>query len=300
VIQIKIPSKTFLVGEYVALNEGSALLLNTSPEFSYTIEETKGSENRNIFHKNSPSGKFYSQNIDLFNKYNFTFDDPHHEKGGFGASGARFSGLVAFKKILDKKPLFNSMDFREKLFFYSDAKQSGYDVISQFNGQVCSINIKNKSIEPLDWAFEDIAVTIVRTGNNIKTHEHLKNVKLKDLSQLEKISANAVQSFKSKDKANFFDYVNLYYEELINLNLVCEESRHLVSKIKKKTTCFHAVKACGAAGADTILAIHDINDTKRVKKYFKSCSLDVVFSGNKFSSGMSIDTSSIDSKEGSL
>lgn len=299
-IEIQIPSKTFLVGEYVALNEGPALLLNTGPEFTYVIEKSKTAKNKSIFHKDSPSGKFYSQNIDLFSKYDFTFKDPHLERGGFGASGARFCGLVTLKNILEDKPLFNSMEFREKLFFYSDTKQSGYDVISQFNGQVCSISIKDKSIERMQWAFEDIAVTIVRTGNNIKTHEHLNNVKLNDLSKLEQISINAVNSFKNKEKASFFDHVNLYYGELINLNLICEESRYLVSKIKKETAYFHAVKACGAAGADTILAIHDVKNTKKARKYFESCGLEVVFGGNQFSSGMNVVTDSLDSKEGSL
>ncbi len=288
-IKIKIPSKTFLVGEYVALNEGPALLLNTGPEFCYTITDSVTDENSFTPHANSPTGIFFLENSELFSKYSFEFNDPHREQGGFGASGAQFNGLVALKTIIDKKPLFNSMAFREKLLFYSKSKQSGYDVISQFNGKICHVNISDKTIERLEWPFPEMAVTIIRTGNNVKTHEHLKNVKLNNLTTLEQIGLNTVNSFKGADLSNFTEGISQYYAELINLNLICEESRSLVAKIKSETTCFHAVKACGAAGADTVLAIHAVKDTKKVKRYFNSNNLEVIFSGNKFSEGMHVE-----------
>ena len=194
----------------------------------------------------------------------------------------------------------NSLDFREKLLLDSDIKQSGYDVISQFNGKICYINVKDKLVERLDWNLEDIAVTIVRTGNKIKTHEHLKNVKLTDLSELELISSETVKSFKKREKTSFFDGVNLYYQELINLNLICQDSRLLVAKIKRETTWFHAAKACGAAGADTILVIHDLKDAKKTKKYFQASNLEVIFSGNQFSAGMKKDLDSSANNEADI
>ena len=62
-----------------------------------------------------------------------------------------------------------------------------------------------------------------------------------------------------------------------------------IFKIKKETQWFESIKACGAAGADTIVVIHSKGDTKRTLNYFEQIQLEVVFSGVEFSSGMDIE-----------
>jgi len=88
------------VGEYVALSDGPALLLNTGPQFTYEINLKESDINQVEFHKDSPSGKYFAENNTLFTNCDFNFIDPHENKGGFGASGAKFAGLVAMQNII--------------------------------------------------------------------------------------------------------------------------------------------------------------------------------------------------------
>ena len=119
----KVPSKTFLLGEYAVLYGGSALVL-THPPF-FRIQKTKVPKKK--FHKESPASL-------LMKKHglsqDFDFIDPHKD-GGFGGSTAEVVASLknktnhSFKKILE-----------DYLNLFSDQflKPSGADLYAQWLG----------------------------------------------------------------------------------------------------------------------------------------------------------------------
>lgn len=161
-MKIKIPSKTFLWGEYSALLGGAAGLLTSPPCFELEIQ-TKAPVDTPLFHKDSPAGKLiakYQTESDFSAKeLDYNFFDPHDLKGGFGRSTAEYlaAELIAenlFKKQFDEKmkeylqssklqqKIYNSdllsevsvqkiwMEYRE-LFNQKTTVPSGYDLLAQ-------------------------------------------------------------------------------------------------------------------------------------------------------------------------
>ena len=93
---IKIPGKTFISGEYLALSGGSSLLVSTEPGFQVffvpegdaeSLAELKSLINHKInldinswddnwlMNSHSPAGKFYQKNLEVFKSGKFLFYD---------------------------------------------------------------------------------------------------------------------------------------------------------------------------------------------------------------------------------
>ncbi|MBE8221391.1 MAG: hypothetical protein HAW60_01525 [Bdellovibrionales bacterium] len=101
-IDIYIPSKTFLLGEYLALSGGPSLLINTPKNFILKINQPddcnflKQINNK----KTHPAflllkdyiGQLNTCDTDKFKNFfkNCSFKDPYNASGGFGCSGAEF------------------------------------------------------------------------------------------------------------------------------------------------------------------------------------------------------------------
>src|SRR5262249_128237 len=104
-LQLTVPSKTYLVGEYLSLQGGPALLLNTAPRFKLTVNEKTAGDNHAFFPVESPAGKYLKKYQKFFKKFSLTFHDPYDGKGGFGASSAQFCLLAAFKNYYQKNKI---------------------------------------------------------------------------------------------------------------------------------------------------------------------------------------------------
>src|SRR5690606_39000184 len=102
------PSKTFLLGDYLSLLGGPALLLNTEPRFQGLLESIQPTVKSSAIadkiqaiepypgiHPQSPAGKFLQRHASDFADCNLTFFDPHQGAGGFGASSAQFLMVYA-------------------------------------------------------------------------------------------------------------------------------------------------------------------------------------------------------------
>lgn len=140
-MKIKIPSKTFLWGEYSALIGGSAGVLTSGPDFQLSIEcitkqehfadsEILNSKNRiskdfdlstfkyakDLFHPDSPAGLLLkeSRNVDELPLW-FNFSDPYDHKGGFGRSTAEFISMYILIQILSKDTKANSLNWESDL-----------------------------------------------------------------------------------------------------------------------------------------------------------------------------------------
>lgn len=240
---MKLPSKTFLIGEYAVLNNGCAVVLNTKPVF-----EMK-------------EGKFF---------------DPHNSRGGFGASSAEW----IFKHNINSKDI-NIADIRNKYLNSTwsgiGIAPSGVDVISQLVGGVFAIDLSNFKYVSTEWNFYDFF--IVRTGNKLKTYKHLEN--LNDATQfdtLTKLSKKAFELFIKKNQ-KFFSCLEEFDLELNKLNLCLAESMSLKENICRIDGVIYA-RACGAMGADTMIVFSSAEYSSRVRKGLLNLNLEIVATQN--------------------
>ncbi len=111
---LKVPGKTFLVGEYLALAGGPSVVATTGPcfDFQWTAlaEKPKSGEKRiqHSFHADSPAGRLLNdleKKISDTSAFSISFLDPHFGKGGLGASTAEFIGAWLFEMWLTSTQL---------------------------------------------------------------------------------------------------------------------------------------------------------------------------------------------------
>lgn len=284
-----IPAKTFLIGEYVALNGGPAILLNTSPCFELSIVKNTGNNlaPNNKIHPKSPAGKFLSfHNIDNM----VSWYDPFNGLGGLGGSSAEFVGAyLAYCYFNDINPKLEEL--LESYFRCLDSKgtkPSGYDVIAQTLNNCVYINQNNNNISNYFWPFQDISFALFHTGTKIKTHSHLKNFILPEKSGLDNllnIIEIAHQAFITYQSDLLIKAIKLFHEQLLHLNLIATHTMQIINyccEIKE----ILAVKGCGALGADIILVLFE--DKNREKIFEKLTNSGLFFIGSNLYTGRTL------------
>ena len=137
---MRIPSKTYLLGEYIVLDAEPCLILNTPPYFKVNIDcnyslpfssslrlprfarndDKNGGRAVTIdfthkkqvhsFHPQSSAGLWLQKNAHFFENTQIDFFDPHEGKGGFGASGAEFLAVYTAQHAIQK-----NIDWLEKM-----------------------------------------------------------------------------------------------------------------------------------------------------------------------------------------
>ena len=113
-IELSVPGKVFLGGEYLALTGGTALLAGIEPRFRMLVEETS-LEQKNPFHENSPAGKLWLKYQKQLAGYRVRFIDPFEGKGGFGGSTAEFVLLFSFLNFIKSKSLIYETKYKATL-----------------------------------------------------------------------------------------------------------------------------------------------------------------------------------------
>ncbi|AWN74821.1 hypothetical protein LEAN103870_15355 [Legionella anisa] len=249
-----IPAKTFLLGEYAALAEASALLLMTAPCFELTLttqEKLAG------IHPESPAGLWWlQQNLGQ----GLLWHDPYAGRGGLGASSAQFlASYLAGCFINDTAPDLNKMlgAYYESSWYGKGLRPSGYDVIAQSQQGCVYINKQQKKIKSYDWPFQDLSFFLIHTGVKLATHHHLQDSTLPLPDQIDYLSFlvdEAKQAFEQNDSKKLITVINSYHQKLTELNLVAEHSLKFISEFKKYPEIV-AIKGCGALGADVLLLI---------------------------------------------
>ena len=251
------PSKTFLVGEYSALVEEGCLILNTHPMF---IQLKDGQ-----------------------------FLDPHQQKGGFGASSAKWlckylsnENLTKSEKEhlfdLNRNKLDSKLAIKLRDAYQKEIKQSeptlkvipsGVDILSQCIGQVAYIDIKKGVFKSLTWPFKDLGFLIFPTGNKTFTLEHLKkDIKIQDCGLLAKKSQKVIDAFLENRKGQFLKTLKDFDCCLENLGFCCEQTLSLKKHIKKHFPEV-LIKGCGALGMDTLLLVCASDMFSDVKSFIK-------------------------------
>ncbi len=253
-MKIVCPSKTFLSGEYAAIDGGPAILLATPPYFA--LEDSD-------------------------------FIDPYHGAGGFGASGARV--VLGLKK----------MGYVDPWQVWASYQQSGWggsgaDVVAQWMGGITFFHAEKKIIENIIWPFENLFIALIHTGNKVQTHKHLQELSRHhresgdpaNFKSLGSIVLQTYQALKRADQPSFLKTIQDYVIELDKLNLVCDHTKEILSKMKKRPYIL-AAKGCGALGADVILTVVEKKSQQSFLNWIGSEKLNLVFCDNQFAGGVS-------------
>ncbi len=233
-MKIRIPSKTFLWGEYSALIGGSAGVLTTLPyfEFNFEFSEIMKSDSlqnniTTLFHPESPAGlslkdlnfnelektkPTFNEKI-LFNE--FSFFDPHDLKGGFGRSTAEYivtsmlisNNLKSYSAMVDSKNIQTFFDFSKKLwtnykslFKPSQNKPSGYDLLAQ----AMNIDFVDSPIQVLNMSSSTSNPS--ENSNSRLTLIEIKNEELEILNSPMYIDLN-VLIFKTNTKIKTHEHL---------------------------------------------------------------------------------------------
>ncbi|RUR11600.1 mevalonate kinase [Legionella sp. km772] len=247
-----IPAKTFLLGEYAALEGASALLAATSPCFELTIAQQPTA----AIHPESPAGRWWDKQH--LNNYALFFKDPYQGCGGLGASSAQFIGAyLASTYLKQEQPSLKAMleAYYECAWNGQGARPSGYDVIAQTQYGCVFVNKDKIQIHSYAWNFNDLSFQLIHTGIKLATHHHLQEINLNiPTDELSAIVDKAKHAFEQNNSLLFIESINAYHHELNRLNLVAHHSLELIEEFRSYPEVL-AVKGCGALGADIILII---------------------------------------------
>ncbi len=248
-----IPAKTFLLGEYAALEGASALLVTTHPCFEIKLEKDKSSTG---IHPESPAGLWWKKQE--FIEHELGWFDPYKGCGGLGASSAQFIGSYLASCSLKQIPptLSNMLEAYYNCAWNGQGlRPSGYDVIAQTQYSCVYINKQKKQIHSYPWAFNDLSFFLIHTGTKLATHHHLQQATLPlNTQELSAIVDKAKDAFEQSNSSLFIQSINEYHQQLVRLNLITEHSLHLIEELQTYPEVL-AIKGCGALGADILLII---------------------------------------------
>ena len=258
ILELSCPSKTFLLGEYLVLNNGPALLINTEPRF-VTRVAVKGKGTVQGLHPDSPAGQWVRQNRMFFESVDFEFRDVHLGRGGFGASSAQFLMAYVATSWLKNQSSKDSYPIEQIWRAYRQIeaisseglRPSGADIVAQYHGGFCEFATEPFQARSYQWPLQEYDVVLAHTGTKMSTHEHLRGLKRVHTEELEWTYARAMETLASRDAQGFFDSVNDYHAELLELGLVCESTQVSVATLLRQPFV-RAAKGCGAMGSDVI------------------------------------------------
>jgi mevalonate kinase len=262
-----IPAKTFLVGEYVALQGGPALVLTTAPCFEVRLTTQLGFEG---IHQDAPAARWWIQQGT--HTHGLVWFDPYQGLGGLGASSAQFLGAYAGAQyLITSSPAPLSIPKLLDAYLQSASQDSaiqpsGYDVLGQYLQGCAYIHHQAMQYKTFVWPFEDLGFILLRTGLKIPTHEHLKHLHVHDnLNELTQTAALACDAFQCGDRHQLIDAVSLYHRQLKQRGWVSPHSlqciEHLDTWLKPL-----AIKGCGAMGADVVLILVAAEQEERYKQ----------------------------------
>lgn len=291
---ITVPGKTFLAGEYLALQGGPTLVFLSQPCFE--LEASKGGGALRGIHEESPAGLFIRKHHDCFSKFDLYFRDPYQGRGGFGASTAQFLAAYAFclfkeapqqdmEKLLDLKHLLEA--YYEVAWQGQGQRPSGADLVGQVKGSLTFFEKRQGLISVKSWPFADLEIFLIHTGNKVATHEHLKSLPNFDGTALEKSFQMIRESFDTQQSSHFVTGVQSYAHALETLGFTCTETLSLLKDLRQLPGVATA-KGCGALGADVVLAVTAKGSSQALKSYCESHQLSILSSLDKISQGLQV------------
>ncbi len=293
---LSVPAKTFLLGEYVALDGGPSILLSTEPRFELRVRAATATaaqtDVRLPFHPQSPAGLYFDKHRDDLSAWSYEFRDPSGGKGGLGASSAQFALLYAFQHDgewrggVDTPWASVLKDYRECAWNGEGVPPSGADIVSQLSGGVTWFDGRSLMVESITWPFPELGFTLLRTGHKLTTHEHLRAGTVAPYEVLRTIVLEARKAFTSVDDLRLVESVNACALALRQSGLTATATTDLLDQMRDNHELFYAAKGCGAMGADIILALHARATAPDVSRWAAGRGLEVCGSHETLSSGL--------------
>lgn len=281
-LSIKIPSKTFLAGEYNILHGGTAILINTKPNFVFTIKNSDS--HANPFHPQSPAGLFIQQHYEYFQQHKIYFNDPHNGLGGFGGSGAEFLGAYCSKMYIKNGGISNqSLSMEQLLTEYQQYtignKTSGADLVAQMHGKITMYEKNQQQATTLSWDFPNLGFLLVPTKQNINTHQHLQTLDYNFNYDLENIVFDFKKSLYDNNEELLVDATQQFHQHMQQQKLCHPNTVDLIDNLLQYPEIL-AAKGCGALGADVMLLIYQTNQLMTVQDILRNNELSAVATEN--------------------
>lgn len=284
------PSKTFLIGEYLATQGGTAIIAATTPRFQ--LEVSSGKTGISGISPICPAGKFLDRHSGDFADLEIKFQDPHSGAGGLGASSAQYALLLYFwihvikgKKDISRQAFNHLEEYIGDSWSGVGMKPSGADMVAQITGDVSVVNPSTHTVYSTKWPFEKLAFSLFRTGRKVATHLHLQNVSLVPKGILQEIADVTVKGLQEKSETIFLAGVKTYGETLAQFGFLDNESAKTIKAIYTWPETL-AVKGCGAMGADIIMIVHRNEMTDTIICKAKELNLDFVAGNQNVSPGI--------------
>jgi mevalonate kinase len=248
-----IPAKTFLLGEYVALNQGPALILTTKPCFTLSLTNEPDTVE---LPTNSPAARLWQGAA--IKTHGLHWQDPYQAIGGLGASSAQFiATYLAICHVQQRQPSSDELlrSYYQYAFSGQGLRPSGYDVIAQSKAGCVFID-KGRLSQYAPWPFAELSFILLHTGVKLATHEYLQAARLPEagLDTLANLVYGAHNAFQQAASQTFIEHINAYHSQLTKLGLVAEHSLNCIQQLQMQPE-IAAIKGCGAQGADVLLVL---------------------------------------------
>lgn len=271
VLRLSVPSKSFFLGEYLALEGGPTLLAATLPRFELAVLPGSGAV-RGV-EPASPAGRLISAHSGTFGSLDVEFFDPHAGAGGWGASAAQFlMCYAALERIRENSAHEQAagIDIERLLSAYVDLAwdghgypPSGADIIAQIEGGIVEFSREDRVVHKHAWPFDDLEFFFVPTGNKVATHEHLRDLGRVDVTVFSAHANSACAALVSRDSARFVGAMRGYADELERQALVHPDTGAILQGLDALPGVL-ARKGCGALGADVVVAIVRSDSAKAI------------------------------------
>lgn len=257
------PGKCFLAGEYLAMDGGLCLIANVEPRFELRVTAGRGVVEG--LPEGSPAMNFVRRHPEFFQSLDLTFFDPHRGAGGWGASTAQYLTVFAAHSwaAAANDEAACDLDLRELLSAYQqDAwngegrAPSGADLVAQMKGGWVFFEKSSGMLQRQAWPFENLEPYLIRTGEKVATHEHLRSLGDLGSAELARLMARIREAWASADAEGFVQGVTDFGAELRSRGWVTERTRSLLHDLLWQEGV-RAAKGCGAMGADLVLALVD-------------------------------------------
>lgn len=269
-IRLRIPYKTFILGEYAILDGGLCLGAATEPFFEMKFFKKMNSDQYlsidapPIFHPDSPAGKFLLKNSAIFENVDFEYLDPLGV-GGFGASTAQYLSLLIFRECIWKKrnlseltqpsSLQKIVDEYRALAVQDGARvPSGADLVVQLAGGLSWIDTSTWQVQKLNWPWAQASGFFVSTGHKLATHLHLQHLSQFNTKELFQVLEQSESAMKTNNFVDWLDSINDYASVLSSMGLVTTETGLLLIQMRQWAGVL-AAKGCGALGADVVFCV---------------------------------------------
>lgn len=301
------PGKTFLAGEYLALDGGMTLLAMTEPRFELRVSAVArsgaglrkagpGSGRRDGIPAGSPADRLIARHEEFFSRLDLAFHDPHAGQGGWGASTAQYLTLFALLswrsatndeagRELDTKLLLD--EYKKDAWNGEGRAPSGADLIGQMKGGFCFFEKQTGMISRTAWPFENLDGFLIRTGVKVPTHEHLKTLAELDTAPLAEAMVAVREAWNKADGDGFAEGLKSYNRVLQQKRLVTENTLSLLHDLLWMNGV-KAAKGCGALGADVVFALVEKNIRRSFEIWAGEKGLEAICLREKTSDGLAL------------